>query len=238
MIGTSRHVKDDGLLRCREPVQAPRAVPHYNFLRKPASDFGWDWGPAFAPAGLGGVTLVGDQGLEILGAQPWPCDQDHSPCPLHAGAAPAALQGLMPASCSSLGARAICCLLVVSLSTQRHQRGGCYSAGVSVRQDHVSEACEGNVLLFFDVLLEAAAGACTLEVCALDGPSSWTGGSDVQGEARHATVTVRPTSPLSTIRSLHHAHSCVRQQCASQKSLLSEHEGQSTMHCCCANMGY
>jgi hypothetical protein len=31
----------------------------YNFLRKPASDFGWDWGPAFAPAGIhGGVQLI------------------------------------------------------------------------------------------------------------------------------------------------------------------------------------
>lgn len=44
----------------------PYAVPHlaqrgsigtFNFLRKAASDFGWDWGPAFAPAGLGGATL-------------------------------------------------------------------------------------------------------------------------------------------------------------------------------------
>ena len=65
---------DNGLLTCRKPVQAPRAVPHFNFLRKPASDFGWDWGPAFAPAGLGGVTLAGDQGLEILGVRPLPCN--------------------------------------------------------------------------------------------------------------------------------------------------------------------
>ena len=34
-------------------------MDHWNFLRKPASDFGWDWGPAFAPAGIaGGVSLV------------------------------------------------------------------------------------------------------------------------------------------------------------------------------------
>jgi len=31
---------------------APGMLPHYNFMRKAASDFGWDWGPAFAPVGL------------------------------------------------------------------------------------------------------------------------------------------------------------------------------------------
>jgi beta-galactosidase/beta-glucuronidase len=31
----------------------------YNFIRKAASDFGWDWGPSFAPAGLSaGVEIV------------------------------------------------------------------------------------------------------------------------------------------------------------------------------------
>jgi len=27
-------------------------LPHYNFARKGASDSGWDWGPAFSPAGV------------------------------------------------------------------------------------------------------------------------------------------------------------------------------------------
>ena len=30
---------------------------HRNFIRKAGSDFGWDWGPAYVPAGLGSVTL-------------------------------------------------------------------------------------------------------------------------------------------------------------------------------------
>lgn len=29
-----------------------------NFIRKPAADFGWDWGPAFVPAGLPGRVLL------------------------------------------------------------------------------------------------------------------------------------------------------------------------------------
>ena len=28
---------------------------HRNFVRKAGSDFGWDWGPAFVPAGIGGM---------------------------------------------------------------------------------------------------------------------------------------------------------------------------------------
>ncbi|KAL0023786.1 hypothetical protein WJX77_005013 [Trebouxia sp. C0004] len=44
-------------------------TPHYNFLRKPPADFGWDWGPTFAPAGIyGGVVLVGHDSVYILGA--------------------------------------------------------------------------------------------------------------------------------------------------------------------------
>eukprot|EP00798_Chlamydomonas_sp_ICE-L_P026906 gene26906-4522_t len=38
--------------------QAPGAFLHYPFIRKPASDFGWDWGPAFAPAGIPGAVYM------------------------------------------------------------------------------------------------------------------------------------------------------------------------------------
>jgi len=49
-------------------LQLPHMNPHYNFLRKPPADFGWDWGPTFAPAGIyGGVVLVGHDSVYILG---------------------------------------------------------------------------------------------------------------------------------------------------------------------------
>ncbi|KAL4437114.1 hypothetical protein ABPG75_004253 [Micractinium tetrahymenae] len=41
-------------------TQQVGSLPAYNFIRKAASDFGWDWGPAFAPAGINGpVELRG-----------------------------------------------------------------------------------------------------------------------------------------------------------------------------------
>ena len=47
------------------------SLPHYNFIRKAASDFGWDWGPALAPAGMtGSVTLQG-RGRALLDGEPW-----------------------------------------------------------------------------------------------------------------------------------------------------------------------
>ena len=33
-------------------------LSYYNFIRKPASDFGWDWGPAFTPAGIYGMIEI------------------------------------------------------------------------------------------------------------------------------------------------------------------------------------
>lgn len=34
------------------------SVGHYNMIRKTASDFGWDWGPAFVPPGVRGRILL------------------------------------------------------------------------------------------------------------------------------------------------------------------------------------
>ena len=46
-------------------------LPHWNFLRKPASDFGWDWGPAFAASGIyGGVQLKAYSAAHMTGLLP------------------------------------------------------------------------------------------------------------------------------------------------------------------------
>lgn len=40
-------------------VEQLGGLPNYNFIRKAASDFGWDWGPAFSPSCvIGDVTLT------------------------------------------------------------------------------------------------------------------------------------------------------------------------------------
>ena len=51
------------------PILTYQVIAPYNFLRKPASDFGWDWGPAFAPSGVyGDVSLVGYSAGMLTGA--------------------------------------------------------------------------------------------------------------------------------------------------------------------------
>ncbi|KAF8062032.1 hypothetical protein HT031_004292 [Scenedesmus sp. PABB004] len=50
-------------------MAVPGGLGAYNFARKPASDFGWDWGPAFVPAGVtGAVELVGFSRAALIGA--------------------------------------------------------------------------------------------------------------------------------------------------------------------------
>ena len=49
----------------------------YNFVRKPASDFGWDWGPAFSPSGIHhSVALVGYSAPRLLAANVQQFDSD------------------------------------------------------------------------------------------------------------------------------------------------------------------
>ena len=45
------------------------ALPDWNHVRKAASDFGWDWGPAFAPVGVAvGVSLEVTDAARLVGA--------------------------------------------------------------------------------------------------------------------------------------------------------------------------
>lgn len=54
-------------------LQYIRGFDHYNFIRKPASDFGWDWGPAFSPSGVyGNITLEAYSAAYLTGQ---PCTQ-------------------------------------------------------------------------------------------------------------------------------------------------------------------
>lgn len=61
------------------PAIMEAQVAQFNWLRKPASDFGWDWGPAFAPSGVyHDVSLVGYSDAHLVGAnvrQTWAPDR-------------------------------------------------------------------------------------------------------------------------------------------------------------------
>ena len=61
------------------PAIMEAQVAQFNWLRKPASDFGWDWGPAFAPQGIyGEVSIVGYSDAHLVGAnvrQTWAADR-------------------------------------------------------------------------------------------------------------------------------------------------------------------
>ena len=56
---------------CCVHLQLDHMLPHWNFLRKTASDFGWDWGPAFAASGIyGGVQLKAYSAAHMTGVLP------------------------------------------------------------------------------------------------------------------------------------------------------------------------
>ena len=51
-------------------MQQVGSLPGYNFIRKAASDFGWDWGPAFAPAGISGAVELHGRSTAVLTGKP------------------------------------------------------------------------------------------------------------------------------------------------------------------------
>lgn len=77
--------------------QYVRGIDHYNFIRKPASDFGWDWGPAIAPMGIyGNVVLEAYSTAFLTGV--WPARSGRQPLcgqidPQQAGCCPDSTAG-------------------------------------------------------------------------------------------------------------------------------------------------
>lgn len=51
-------------------MQQVGSLPGYNFIRKAASDFGWDWGPAFAPAGISEAVELHGRSTAVLTGKP------------------------------------------------------------------------------------------------------------------------------------------------------------------------
>ncbi len=67
MLSSGRPVPRATALHCT--LQGPGMAPHLNRLRKPGCDFGWDWGPCFAPSGVcGPVQLIAYSRPHITGA--------------------------------------------------------------------------------------------------------------------------------------------------------------------------
>lgn len=116
--------------------------PNLNFLRKPACDFGWDWGPAFASSGLlGQVQLLGTDTSYLTGGR-------HPYCPL-----------LLQLIITHPDSNVFTLTAVPGFTSKR-----CCNAGCNVRQQH---SPDGVVELFIDTMLHCPTGCASHSVSLL-----------------------------------------------------------------------
>lgn len=104
---SEQHLQDDTNRGCSRrgflPGAQPGGLGYYNYLRKPASDFGWDWGPAFTPSGIyGGVQVQAYSAAILTGARCATC--------LHAAASPALCSASTTAEETGKSSWRYCCM--------------------------------------------------------------------------------------------------------------------------------
>jgi hypothetical protein len=146
----------------------PGGMSYYNFLRKPASDFGWDWGPAFTPAGLYGSVQIEAYSNAILTGVHFlsTCECQNVQCLLH----------------SCLIQRLLSCPL---------KAWECGSAAAGARQEHLPN---GTIILSFDAYLDAphAGESGTLQASVTDGSAQWSASENITfSQAGESNFTVQ-----------------------------------------------
>ena len=118
---------------------------HRNFIRKPPSDFGWDWGPSFLPTGITGSVSLHDDGALLENVRTSQLFLQVRPAPQLQPSAPSRSSSPLPSAQtpqlqpSALGSHPSACSLCGIGSRLRHP-SACSLCGIGSRLRHPS-AC-------------------------------------------------------------------------------------------------